>query len=635
MEPPVKSRRVENDPLTMELSEEEKMQARKMAMIAKRAEERALERAKKADNATPRFLTKQQREELKKAKGSGEIDKNNNKRTTKIKLPPRKDTTIEEKERKRLQEKINSRYMPDSTKVKTTEKAKDPGPIRSKSSKSRFKFEWQAEEDTSRAEDDMFVGNFVRRRKHDDLDFLGRKHTKKTGQIRKRDIHWSKKKLDDMNARDWRIVREDFDIIVKGGRIPNPARNWEEMKLPSNIRETVRKLGYQKPSAIQMQAIPIGLQMRDIIGVAETGSGKTAAFVIPLLVYLAKQPRSKVEKCNEDGPLAVIMAPTRELAQQIGDETCKLSASSPIKICVVVGGNSIQEQIQKLNQGCQVVVATPGRLLDCLSNRYIVFNQCNYLVLDEADRMIDMGFEPQVQSVLKAMQCSQKSDLEEEVIEQEKLAREGKGTTRTTIMFSATMAVEKLAREFMRFPAIVRIGDVDTGKNRNITQKVYMVSGEGQKQKLLLSLVSKTHPPVIVFVNSRSGCDIVARFLTEKGHRCRVLHGGKMQGVREANLEGFKTGRYDILIATDVAGRGLDIDNVAHVINYEMASEIDRYSHRIGRTGRAGKKGLASTLLSDQDEPIYRQLASYLKSTGTPVPRELEQKIGGKVEVMY
>ena len=440
--------------------------------------------------------------------------------------------------------------------------------------------------------------------------------------------HWSQKSLAEMTERDWRIVREDHDIYVRGKRVPNPARNWDEMSLPAFVMRAIQDMGYVKPSPIQMQAIPAGLRNRDMIGVAETGSGKTCAFVVPLLVLLDRLGPSVRARCADDGPIAVVMAPTRELAQQIEEEMRSLARYTEIRSICIIGGTSLEEQASVIRRGVEVVVATPGRLIDLLEHQYLVFNQCNYVVLDEADRMIDMGFGPQVESVLKNMDEGGnllKATDEAEVVRQEKLAEEGKAVFRTTIMFSATMPpeVEDLAKKFMRFPAIVRIGDADTGKNRNITQHVYMVGSESAKRAKLEQLLAKSRPPIIVFANAKSNCDLIARQLTQGGHNVCVLHSGKSQAQREANLAGFKDGSYDILVATDVAGRGLDVDNVTHVINYDMATNIERYTHRIGRTGRAGRKGLASTMLTEDDSDMFAELVSYLQSTKADVPREL------------
>jgi ATP-dependent RNA helicase DDX23/PRP28 len=341
-----------------------------------------------------------------------------------------------------------------------------------------------------------------------------------------RAIHWSAKPLEDMTERDWRIVREDHDIFVQGGRVPLPARSWDEMNLLPQVMDGIRALGFERPSPIQMAAIPIGMQQRDLIGVAETGSGKTAAFVIPMLMFILKQDPSKLAACSEEGPLAVVMAPTCELAQQIEEQTVKLCRYTPLRSVAVVGGNSIEDQATKMRAGCEVVIATPGRLLHCLRNRYVVFNQCNYLVLDEADRMIDMGFEPQVEAVIDSMNCGIKSEIEAEVIEQERKTTQGEELHRVTIMFSATMPrqVENLAVKYMRFPATIRIGDRDTGKNRKISQHVHLLSGDGAKKAMLLKLARMTAPPIIVFANSKIGCDKVRRILNQSGFSAVVLH---------------------------------------------------------------------------------------------------------------
>ncbi|VDK63522.1 unnamed protein product [Onchocerca ochengi] len=213
--------------------------------------------------------------------------------------------------------------------------------------------------------------------------------------------HWTQKSLDQMTERDWRIFREDFNISIKGGRVPKPLRNWEEAGLPSEVFDVIMKIGYKEPTPIQRQAIPIGLQNRDIIGVAETGSGKTAAFLIPLLVWITSIPKFHGIEEQDTGPYAIIMAPTRELAQQIEEETVKFGQLLGIRTVSVIGGASREEQGLKLRLGVEVVIATPGRLLDVLENRYLSLDQCTYVILDEADRMLDMGFEPEVQKVLE------------------------------------------------------------------------------------------------------------------------------------------------------------------------------------------------------------------------------------------
>ncbi|DAZ97125.1 TPA: hypothetical protein N0F65_010448, partial [Lagenidium giganteum] len=462
-------------------------------------------------------------------------------------------------------------------------------------------------------------------------------------------LHWSEKALDQMKERDWRIFREDFDISIKGGRAPNPLRKWEEATdLPEAVFKAIRELGFERPSPIQMQGIPIGMQRRDIIGIAETGSGKTAAFVIPMIAYLYGLPPTMISRAGEQGPLALVMAPTRELALQIEQEAMKLckytsigmpDKEHPIRTLSVVGGQSIEDQAFKLREGVDIIIGTPGRLMDCLESHYLVLNQCNYVVLDEADRMIDMGFEPQVVAVLENMGSLLKSENEEEMEQQISLATSGKDHRfRVTTMFSATMPaeVERLAKTFLRHPAIVKIGDEDSGKNKRIDQRVMFIKGGKKRAKLieLLRDILSGQPKsrkeklvdgqkVIVFVNIKKECDSVAKLVSSEGFRSTILHGGKSQDQREESLKGFREGYCDVLVATDVAGRGLDIPDVTHVINFDLPSKIQNYCHRIGRTGRAGKDGVAISLLTDEDEEIMYDLKQYLIATDMPVPQEL------------
>ncbi|XP_059077449.1 DEAD-box ATP-dependent RNA helicase 21 [Cryptomeria japonica] len=438
------------------------------------------------------------------------------------------------------------------------------------------------------------------------------------------DRHWSEKKLEEMAERDWRIFREDFNISYKGSRIPRPMRNWEEGSLTSELLKAVSKAGYKKPSPIQMAAIPLGLQQRDVIGIAETGSGKTAAFVLPMLTYISRLP-PMTEEIEAEGPYAVVMAPTRELAQQIEEETIKFAHYLDIRVVSIVGGQSIEEQGFKLRQGCEIVIATPGRLLDCLERRYAVLNQCNYVVLDEADRMIDMGFEPQVVGVLDAMPSSNlKPENEDEVLDEKRIYR-------TTYMFSATMpsAVERLARKYLRNPVVVTIGTAGKATEL-IAQHVIMLKETekmGRLQRLLNDLGDKT---AIVFVNTKKTADSLSRQLDKSGYRVTTLHGGKTQEQREISLEGFRNKRFNVLVATDVAGRGIDIPDVAHVINFDMPSNIEMYTHRIGRTGRAGKTGVATTFLTHYDSDVFYDLKQMLIQSNSPVPPELARHEASK-----
>jgi ATP-dependent RNA helicase DDX23/PRP28 len=438
------------------------------------------------------------------------------------------------------------------------------------------------------------------------------------------DSHWSEKKLDEMTERDWRIFREDFNISFKGSRIPKPMRSWSESRLNSELLKAVERAGYESPSPIQMAAIPLGMQQRDVIGVAETGSGKTAAFVLPMLTYISRLPPI-TEKNEADGPYAVVLAPTRELAQQIEKETYKLARYLGIRVVSIVGGQSIEEQGFKIRQGCEVVIATPGRLIDCLERRYAVLNQCNYIVLDEADRMIDMGFEPQVVGVLDAMPCSNlKPENEDEELDKKKIYR-------TTYMFSATMppAVERLARKYLRNPVVVTIGTAGKATDL-ITQHVIMTKESEKMYRLLRLLDELGDKTAIVFLNTRKSADGLAKNLDKNGYNVTTLHGGKSQDQREISLAGFRTKKFNVLVATDVAGRGIDIPEVAHVINFDMPGDIEMYTHRIGRTGRAGKTGVATTFLMMSDQDVFYDLKQMLIQSNSPVPPELARHAASK-----
>ena len=434
--------------------------------------------------------------------------------------------------------------------------------------------------------------------------------------------HWSEKPLEAMTDRDWRIFKEDFSISYKGsGSTPAmPIRNWEEADLPVPLEKAIRRMGFKKPSPIQMAAIPVGVKGRDLIGIAETGSGKTAAFVLPLMVYVMNQP-PMTEANESDGPYAVILAPTRELAQQIEEETGRLGHYTDYRICSVVGGQSIEDQGFKLRRGCEIVIATPGRLIDCLERRYAVLNQCNYVVLDEADRMIDMGFEPQVVGVLDAMPSSNLKPENEEV---EDTAR----VYRTTHMFSATMptAVERLAKKYLRRPVIVTVGTAGRATD-NVSQRVIIMKENEKELRLEQEMEALNEKRAIVFVNTKSKCDVVYRRLEGMGFSCTVLHGGKTQEQREASIKGFRDDTYNILIATDVAGRGIDVADVALVINYDMPFNIEMYTHRIGRTGRAGRKGVALTFLTlaEPEHPVLYDLKKVLEDGKATVPAELSR----------
>jgi len=436
-------------------------------------------------------------------------------------------------------------------------------------------------------------------------------------------VHWTDKPVSEMTVRDWRIFREDFQIFIRGGRVPVPMRIWAEGPLPWELLEAVNKVGYLKPTPIQMQTIPIACEHRDLIAVAETGSGKTAAYMLPLLSYVKKLPPLN-DTTAQDGPYGIVMAPSRELVLQIEEEAMKFASFCNVRMVSVVGGRDAEQQAFTLRQGAEIVFATPGRLCDSLDKRHTVLNQCNYIVIDEADKMVDLGFEDYVRRVLLAIPGSNmKSESEEQATMQELEAKAGHRKYRITQMFSATMppAIERMARNFLRCPSIITVGDLGQAK-KDIEQRLEF-NGEAKKKKRLEELLVGAEPPIIVFVNQKKAVDVLAKSLDNSGYRVCSIHGGKSQEQREWAMNSFKEGRYDILVATDVAGRGLDIEGVMQVINFDMPKTIEDYTHRIGRTGRAGNKGLATSMVTPEDSEIFYDLTQFLKSSNQIVPPEL------------
>ncbi|KAG0302699.1 DEAD (Asp-Glu-Ala-Asp) box polypeptide 23, partial [Dissophora globulifera] len=458
---------------------------------------------------------------------------------------------------------------------------------------------------------------------------LGDLAAQKERKVNYADRHWTEKPLDQMRDRDWRIFKEDFNISCKGGSIPNPMRRWGESNIDPKILEVIEKIGYTEPTPIQRQAIPIGLQNRDIIGIAETGSGKTASFLIPMLQFIFDLPKLN-EQNMVHGPYALIMAPTRELAQQIEQETIKFAAPLGFNCVSIVGGHAMEEQSFNLRNGAEIIIATPGRLKDCLDRRMLVLNQCTYVVMDEADRMIDMGFEADVNFILDALPVSNlkpDTDDAEDASKMTMAIDEDSGKKyRQTTMFSATMpaAVERLAKRYLRRPAVVTIGTAGQAVE-TVEQRVEMVTDDNKKKNRLMDLLKgQFAPPIIVFVNQKKSCDMLAKMISSSGLKATTLHGGKSQEQRELALSQLKNGKSEVLVATDVAGRGIDVQNVSLVVNYDMAKNIEDYTHRIGRTGRAGRSGVAVTFLSSYDTDVYYDLKQMLtKSTLATVPAEL------------
>ncbi|XP_014222848.1 probable ATP-dependent RNA helicase DDX23 [Trichogramma pretiosum] len=634
----------------------------------------AKKKAEEEARAKPKFLTKQERAALALQKRQDEVNAIRKQQEEQKKNLPINDgyntshnRDWDDRDRRRENQKSREEEIKDKDKEKEIEAIKERylGLVKKKRRVRRlndrkFVFDWDTSEDTSIDYNNIYkerhqvqffgrgnlAGIDIKAQKRDQSKFYGellekrrteaekeqekvrlKKVKKKEEKQKWDDRHWSEKALDEMTERDWRIFREDYNITIKGGRIPDPIRSWRESGFPTEILDIIDKVGYKDLTPIQRQAIPIGLQNRDIIGVAETGSGKTLAFLIPLLLWITSLP--KIERIEEadQGPYSIILAPTRELAQQIEEETNKFGQPLGIRTVVVVGGLSREEQGFRLRMGCEIVIATPGRLIDVLENRYLVLNQCTYIVLDEADRMIDMGFEPDVQKILEYMPVTNlKPDTEDAENEEKLLANyNSKKKYRQTVMFTATMpaAVERLARTYLRRPAVVYIGSI--GKPTERTEQIIHIMGESDKRKKLMEILGRgVEPPIIIFVNQKKGADVLARGLEKLGYNACTLHGGKGQEQREYALASLKGGSKDILVATDVAGRGIDIKDVSMVINYDMAKTIEDYTHRIGRTGRAGKAGIAISFCTKDDSHLFYDLKQIvLASPISTCPQEL------------
>ncbi|KAK0734022.1 Pre-mRNA-splicing ATP-dependent RNA helicase prp-28 [Lasiosphaeria miniovina] len=529
---------------------------------------------------------------------------------------------------------------------------------RRRTAANKFNFEWDADDDTSRPFDPIYaerVEPLIRLGGYEMTDELARRkadairrgdpvtgeqrareymdqheRAKKQGERKNLGKHWSEKSLDDMKERDWRIFKENFGISTKGGSIPNPMRSWEESKISQRLLRVVADVGYEEPSPIQRAAIPIALQARDLIGVAVTGSGKTAAFLLPLLEYITELPALS-EYNKNDGPYALILAPTRELVQQIESEARKFATPLGFTVVSIVGGHSLEEQAFALRNGAEIIVATPGRLVDCLERRLLVFTQCCYVIMDEADRMIDQGFEEPLTKILDALPVTNEKPDTDDAENPQLMSRYlgGKDRYRQTMMYTATMPplVERIAKKYLRRPAIVTIGNAGEAVD-TVEQRVEFVTGEDKRKKRLNEILhsGQFKPPIIVFVNIKRNCDMIARDIKGMGFSAVTLHGSKTQEQREAALLSLRNGQIDILVATDLAGRGIDVPDVSLVVNFNMAMSIESYTHRIGRTGRAGKSGVAITFLGPEDNDVLYDLRQIIsKSSISKVPEELRR----------
>ena len=392
---------------------------------------------------------------------------------------------------------------------------------------------------------------------------------------------------------------KENSIKILGDNIPSPAITFDELKLPPKIMETVHVNSWDKPTPIQSIAIPVGLQGKDMIGIAKTGSGKTAAFLIPALCHIMVQ--KPMEK--DDGPIVLIISPTRELAQQT-DEVCReFCKRLPFNHACLFGGKERKNQIYHLKKNPAIVIATPGRLIDFIQSGVCKMNRVNFIVLDEADRMLDMGFEPQIRTIMAQVPKE-----------------------REMFMFSATWPheIRELADDFLNDPVHMQIGDNELTTNSNIKQVIEKVLESEKTDKCIDLIKENQDKKIIIFVNTKRIADSLTKMFNTKGLRVEVIHGGKLQNQRDQVLNIFRICKAGVLIATDVAARGLDVNDINMVINYDFPICIEDYVHRIGRTARGNKEGLSITFFTEENKQFAKSLVKLLNQAEQEVPDWLQ-----------
>ncbi|KXS20823.1 p68 RNA helicase [Gonapodya prolifera JEL478] len=405
------------------------------------------------------------------------------------------------------------------------------------------------------------------------------------------------------SERDVEDYRNKHQINVFGQSIPKPVVDFDEAGFPTYVLKELKTLGFHSPTPIQAQGWPMALSGRDVVGIAETGSGKTLAYVLPSIVHINAQPYLN----PGDGPIVLVLAPTRELAVQIKGECDKFGASSKIKNCCVYGGVPKGPQIRELSRGVEIVIATPGRLIDMLESGKTNLRRVTYLVLDEADRMLDMGFEPQLRKIVDQIRPD-----------------------RQTLMWSATWPkeVQTLARDYLKEYIQVNIGSLELAASHNVTQIMEFCTEFEKRDRLMQKLegiMREGEQRTIIFIQTKRTADDITRFLRNDGWPALAIHGDKQQSERDWVMEEFRSGRSPVLVATDVASRGLDIKDVKFVINFDFPPNVEDYVHRIGRTGRAKTKGTAFTFLTPENAKNAKDLIKLLEEAKQEIDPKLQE----------
>ncbi len=360
--------------------------------------------------------------------------------------------------------------------------------------------------------------------------------------------------------------------------------SFGDLGLSQKIVFSITDIGYRKPTPIQLKSIPIALMGRDILGCAQTGTGKTASFALPIIDILSSQ-KSKARM-----PRSLILSPTRELAEQISILFEKLSKPHNLSIALLIGGTPFTDQDKKLNKGVDILIATPGRLIDHISRGNILFNSLKILVIDEADRMLDMGFIPDIEKI------------------NDKIPK-----IRQTLFFSATLTPEilKIGEKFVINPKLIEISP-PASTSKYIDQNIVKCTNLNKPKVLEKILYSLNIKGAVIFCNRKKDIDILSKILKKKNISTLIFHGDLIQSQRQKALNEFKKGHNKIMIASDVAGRGLDVENISHVINYDIPKNPEDYVHRIGRTGRAGKNGVAITLITNDENKYLKEIETLI-----------------------
>lgn len=397
--------------------------------------------------------------------------------------------------------------------------------------------------------------------------------------------------------------RKTHQITVPNKSAPNPILSFDDIAMPEYVQKELQKRNYTTPTPIQSQGWPIALSGHNMVGIAQTGSGKTLGYILPAIVHINNQPKLQ----PGEGPIALVLAPTRELAQQIQQVASQYGIGSNVRNTCVFGGAGRTPQARDLQRGCEIVIATPGRLIDFLQTEQTNLRRCTYLVLDEADRMLDMGFEPQIRKILEQIRPD-----------------------RQTLMWSATWPkeVRQLAEDFLGTYVQLNVGSLELSANHNITQNV-TVCAEHDKKNELQDLLEKIHEDnpnpgkILIFCETKRSVDSIAHFVNGFGVRCGAIHGDKSQTERDNVLRAFRAGRANILVATDVAARGLDVEGIKFVINYDYPKNSEDYIHRIGRTGRQQTTGTSYTFFTEENARQAKDLVAVLREAKQDVNAEL------------